>query len=366
MAEPPSPRTYFNNDGPCGSKSSKSVPQTNFDPHYNFAREIKWKIIHVPSLVAIMAGWPRPDNLQHLGRLRSAINVLVELYVRDPDKCEKTKNYDLASYDTMIFPQTDDYDILYTASLLTLWLCLWEDYIDGNEDLVNDYEGAGALRARGLVHVRYCLGLGEVEQVVFPNPMGPMVVFEEFGKGAVARLSKREADQSRRLGGFIPIPEDYMEGRIVLTAVFPVFHTLNLFLDAPLPSWIMESPLMADVWKDVSFLVAAATDIMSLKKEPHRDCTMNIVPLLQRSGIGWDDIIPRLVDDMTICRKRIDDTADRFLQLAADDELTRRRLQKYIEGIKSICLGSIANLYHTKRYGLDLSGREDETCNIPL
>jgi hypothetical protein len=87
------------------------------------------------------------------------------------------------------WPKTDDYETLYTASLFMVWLFIWDDQVDMNDNsLSHDFEQACFLRSQTLLSVENSLGLRS-GQDPFMDVLGPMTVFREFGTRAADRLN---------------------------------------------------------------------------------------------------------------------------------------------------------------------------------
>ena len=165
--------------------------------------------------------------------------------------------------DGSFYPPTDDYDALYTASLLTTWLFIWDDQVDAGEgSLANDFARACAWRADTISRVAQALGLVEPDPTA-PSATGPMVLFAEFGRRAATRLNQgacrffppirqisqtdqieqlhrvrdeivlfiraAEVEQAQRLAGYVPGDvNEYLALRMHSSAVYPCFLALEL------------------------------------------------------------------------------------------------------------------------------------------
>jgi len=91
---------------------------------------------------------------------------------------------------TSWYPEYEDYEILWAASLITTWLFIWDDYVDSNDgSLAKDFDRATAWRAEALSSARQFLGLDE--SVTEPKtPTGPMIVLAEYARLIKPRLNR--------------------------------------------------------------------------------------------------------------------------------------------------------------------------------
>lgn len=186
------------------------------------------------------------DQAATYGRLRHDTHAIIDVALAaNPERRDGAKACDFALFNFLWYPATEDYEVLWTASLLTLWLFIWDDHVDSNEgDLAQDFERACVWRKVTVATAKRVLGLDNQMGEGDIDVEGPMVVLKEFGRLAGKRLNKEqmermyeeivlfvdsaEAEQEQRLRGYIPESHDeYIEQRLYSSAVYPCFFGLE-------------------------------------------------------------------------------------------------------------------------------------------
>ncbi|KAK0620088.1 isoprenoid synthase domain-containing protein [Immersiella caudata] len=348
-------------------------------PMVTMFSDLQW-----PAIEMFTEHWTEEQTATY-ARLRYDTHAIIDIALAaNLERLQGAKACEFALFSFLWYPAVEDYEILWTASLLTLWLFIWDDHVDSNEgDLAKDFERACVWRKSTVVTAKQVLGLDDAATADMAAVSGPMVVLAEFGRLSRKRLSRvqlqgifdeivlfvdaAEIEQAQRLEGYIPASHDeYIEQRLYSSAVYPCFLGLGLFSDYRLPSWIWQSEEMKAILREGNYLISVHNDILSLKKELVNCCLINIVPVLYHAGVAWDDILPFLDAELKGCCRRLDEAAEALLEKTKGDAELTHATRKIIDGVRTNITGNLGYSLLTPRYNCPLKNSRKEDGSIAI
>ncbi|KAK3318125.1 isoprenoid synthase domain-containing protein [Apodospora peruviana] len=365
-----------------------SVMEPINDPNSALATKLRGKILNIPAATAAVfrgrkwpsvevdeTKWTAKQQARYQRLQRDAMAVLDRAFADYPEMLQKFKGYDFALFNFTWYPETEDYETLWTASLFIIWLFVWDDQCDvgDNPAISDDFERACIWRKETLAQIKGFLGLtGEGEDDFAETATnGPMLVFKEFGERAVPKwnldqcrrhydeikrfIDATEIEHSQRLAGYLPSTmEEYLELRHDSSSIYTCFVVLELFLEYPMPNWVFELEELKAVLKAGNYVVATHNDIFSLKKEIAHDCLINIIPVLYKAGSPWENIMHILTADLRENCERLDQAAALLLEksrtLSGGDPDLQRSLAQFVDGVRHNCTGNLNYSLVSKRY----------------
>lgn len=68
---------------------------------------------------------------------------------------------------------------------------------------------------------------------------------------------------------------------------------------------------------------------------------MNLVPVLYKTGLKLDQVIPRLINDMHRSRDRLDSAAARLHTMTLSDPQLNHDVTEFIEGVRIMDTGTL-------------------------
>ncbi|KAF3766767.1 terpenoid synthase, partial [Cryphonectria parasitica EP155] len=246
---------------------------------------------------------------------------------------------------------------LYSATLFTVCLFIWDDTIDTNEHfLASDFDKANIWRKQSLEYFEYHLGLLEEEDEP-ESPDDACLLFKEFGKRFCSKFGQAQrqrmfsriqdfvqynmVEQAERLAGRIPNYEQYMQIRFGVTGVRMFSLLLEITNRTALPAEIMDSLEMEAIVRECNFIIIVVNDILSLKKEIATDCVVNIVPVLLKTGQPLDRVISGLIEEMHNSRDRLDSMAARLSDMTRGNSQLHKDVMRFIDGIRIMDTGTL-------------------------
>ncbi|PSR92153.1 isoprenoid synthase domain-containing protein [Coniella lustricola] len=349
------------------------------DPNAALAQQLKGKVIHV-DMTSSFDYWPSGARHPQYERLVRATDDMLERTVPDTFRCQKFKKSDFALFACLWWPDAS-WDDLYSATLFTVCLFVWDDTIDTNEHyLATDFEEASVWRRRSLAYFKYHLRLSDGCEPTCPDDV--CILFKEFGErfcskfGPVQRrrmfnkiedfVEHNTLEQAERLAGRIPTYEGYMTIRFGVTGVRMFALLLEMTNQTKLPSWVMDSREMEIVIHECNFIIIVVNDILSLKKEIATNCVVNVVPVLYMTGQSLDQVISNLVDEMHASRDRLDAMAAKLDLMTRAQPQLNKDVMRFIDGVRMMDTGTLIYSIESPRYGVRKYQQPDGKLNIVL
>lgn len=71
------------------------------------------------------------------------------------------------------------------------------------------------------------------------------------------------------------------------------------------------------------------------------DCVVNLVPVLYKTGLKLDQVIPRLIFEMNASRDRLDSAAARLHAMTLADSQLNHDVMEFIDGIRIMDTGTL-------------------------
>ncbi|KAG8160934.1 hypothetical protein KVR01_009198 [Diaporthe batatas] len=350
------------------------------DPNTTLANELRGQRFRV-DMTTSFCNWPSGAMNPHYRRLQSECDRVLEVGVPDADRCKKFKKSDFALFSALWWPSAN-WEDLYTAMLFTVALFVWDDTIDTNEHiLASDFAKAEVWRNQSLDYFRYQLQLSPNEKEPY-LPDDICLLFKEFAERFCKNFGNEQRrrmyskiehfvahnrlEQVERLAGRVPTYDEYMNIRYGVTGVRMFTLLLEVTQQTKLPAWIMDSSEMEEIVKECNFIIIVINDILSLKKEIATDCVVNLVPVLYKTGLSLDQVIPRLIEEMHASRDRLDSAAARLHSMTLADPQLNRDVMGFIDGIRIMDTGTLEYSVEAKRYDVRRYLQPDGALDIVL
>ncbi|KAG6355737.1 hypothetical protein INS49_003702 [Diaporthe citri] len=359
--------------------SHEKVPYP-MDPNTALANELRGQRFSV-DMTKSFCDWPSGARNPHYRRLQIECDRVLEMGVADAERCKKFMKSDFALFSVLWWPSAD-WEDLYTAMLFTVALFVWDDTIDTNEHmLASNFQQAEVWRNQSLAYFRYHLQLSPHEKEPY-CPDDICLLFKEFAErfcenfGDEQRrrmyskiehfVAHNRLEQAERLAGRIPSYDEYMNIRYGVTGVRMFTLLLEITQKTKLPAWVMDSSEMEEIVEECNFIIIVVNDILSLKKEIATDCVVNLVPVLYKTGLDLDRVIPHLIDEMHRSRDRLDSAAARLHTMTLADPQLNHDVTMFINGIRIMDTGTLEYSIETLRYGVRKYLQPDGTLEIVL
>ncbi|KAK0715435.1 isoprenoid synthase domain-containing protein [Lasiosphaeris hirsuta] len=379
--------------------SSSEAENDESDPNAELAAQLKGKKLSVPtSMLNVFktVGWPILDHRSskwtdefaaRYERLKFDTHAILDLALAEsPDRLQKAKTHDFALFNILWTPERVDYEGLWVASLLTTWLFIWDDFVDSNDGglLAQDFNQACAWRREAIVVAKQVLDLDDGHPAASLEVSGSMIVLAEFGRRAAKRLNRdqmqgiyreivlfigaAETEQAHRLAGYVPVDVDeYLDMRLLSSAVLACFFSEEVFFEIALPDWVLYSDEMKVIFRDGNYLISIHNDILSLKKEIVDNCIINMIPVLYFGGMPWEQIISHLQVELEACCRRVDKAAEALLEKTAGDAQLSEAVESLVYSVRMNTTGNLGYLLASSRYShLDNEKTEDGSLEIVL
>lgn len=365
--------------GPTRPSHGEKVPYP-LDPNTALANELRGQRFSV-DMTKSFCDWPSGAKNPHYRRLQIECDRVLEIGVADAERCKKFKKSDFALFSVLWWPSAD-WEDLYTAMLFTVALFVWDDTIDTNEHmLASNFAEADVWRNQSLAYFRYHLRLSpQGKEPYCPDDI--CVLFKEFAErfcenfGDEQRrrmyfkiehfVAHNRLEQVERLAGRIPNYDEYMNIRYGVTGVRMFTLLLEITQKTKLPAWVMDSSEMEEIIEECNFIIIVVNDILSLKKEIATDCVVNLVPVLYKTGLNLDRVIPRLIEEMHASRDRLDSAAARLHTMTLADPQLNHDVTMFINGIRIMDTGTLEYSIEAMRYGVRKYLQPDGTLDIVL
>ncbi|KAL1874928.1 hypothetical protein VTK73DRAFT_10354 [Phialemonium thermophilum] len=356
------------------------------NPSQALAMEFKGKVLEVPNMMVALEGWPYREKNKYYEQMRDIFNETLDRVIPDPRRCEKFKECDFALFSALWWPHAE-WEDFYSAAFFALWIFIWDDTLDGDNsgdrEISDDFEKASKFRAQTLDYIKHCLGLREENDGAKPGfPSLSCGLFEDFSRRVVEKFAKDrvqrvydeiaryvhecEVEQTYRLTGRIPTLDEYLENRLGTSAVFILCGIFELFVDDALPDWMMKSPEMDVIWRETNLAIIIINDILSLKKEMATESLVSLIPVLYQEGITWGEIVPELIEELQLCRLRLEEAFEKLEKDSAGNARLLKDLRTYVDVCRTSTTGTYIYTIESKRYKIAQDVRSDMSATIVL
>jgi hypothetical protein len=71
------------------------------------------------------------------------------------------------------------------------------------------------------------------------------------------------------------------------------------------------------------------------------DCVVNLVPVLYKTGLSLDQVVPRLIEEMHASRDRLDSAAARLHAMTLADPQLNQDVKMFIDGMRIMDTGTL-------------------------
>ncbi|KAL2011354.1 hypothetical protein VTN00DRAFT_4072 [Thermoascus crustaceus] len=278
--------------------------------------------IQPPDLTRLLQHWPAGIS-PHLELLRKDIDAWPEWVVPPGKTLEKSKQADWGFMHAMWFPY-EGYEGIWIATLLNVWLFLWDDEFDTRAgSMWENFPAAEKFRQETINFVRSGLGLAASDDDN-RNPYDVTSDKRIYGLGEILKeirgtysvfqrkipmreielyIREQEYEQKIRVSGVVPSVEQFCE----LAYGYPILE---------LPAPVFEDPDFKIIWHHAAGLLAAVNDVYSLRKEIANDDAIDSLVAIFYAQLGsnrsidaaWQAIVNLITDRI----KEFDEAADRL------------------------------------------------------
>ncbi|KAI6781733.1 Microbial Terpene synthase-like protein [Emericellopsis cladophorae] len=330
--------------------------------------------VRIPDLQATLGHWAQGVNPE-IERLElDSQEALAKILHRPEDsgRLKKMNRSGVALFGASWWAYAP-YEALLIATLLSIWLFVWDDESDSVEfsDLINDFERSCAFRRETMAYIEASMQKNRTFDLstISTNPV--VTNFRPVGETIAVHCNDRqiktfldelrffitmsEEEQMYQMTPNIPTVEEYSNRRMGSSAVRVCLAITEYAFGITLPDEVMKDEDMENIWNETNIIISTTNDILSIKKEVAQDQVDTLVPLLaDRLGSPQAsiDCSSQIVEESV---KRLDAASERLLARYAHDEKTRADLGKFIEGCQYACTANLNWSMVSGRYRLNLT-----------
>ncbi|KAJ2987478.1 hypothetical protein NUW58_g4484 [Xylaria curta] len=355
-------------------------PRPADDPRIDLISQLRAKPYYIPSLKPPFKDWP--DSISpHYPQLKISLDARInKLY--PPARAAELIRGDYGLCSCLWWPRAS-LEKLETCTFWFLWLFTWDDEIDrSTSELFLSLTDANKFRDESYHFVRYCLGVPTEDTHKWNfeeyTPTRPLIrcldVIAEKLRQAYNRdqvmvfvdaigyyMGMQQHEQSRKLTGLYPTPDQYWETRLGTSAVLSML-ALNEYADEQsIPRWIMTHEQMTAIWRESNLNMSLSNDILSLKKEIKHGDIDSIVPILMyHRGFTVQEAIEDTCVEIQKNVDRFDVAAKALLKIVEEKEPEQwDEVNKYIIGCRYELTGNLIWSLVSTRYGLGHLPRDE-------
>lgn len=235
-----------------------------------------------------------------------------------------------------------------------VWVICWDDTVDTVEgDLGTDFARAEQWRERTLAIAKSALNLSET------TPDGEFdainAVLVDFGRryAEEAPLHERQrmydelaiyihacsTEQKMRLNETVPGFDEYMALREGTIGGGTFLALVPYAINRDVPPEMLSSPNIPVLHKQISVLASFVNDLLSLKKELHSGCAINVVCTLLTPGTTLDEVMAQVLQKLKDAVQQFDEAAGEFISQYVHDENLHSLAQELVNGYRRIITG---------------------------
>ncbi|KAH6617911.1 isoprenoid synthase domain-containing protein [Chaetomium sp. MPI-SDFR-AT-0129] len=354
---------------------------------------------HIPNLWPAFAGWKHGVNPLH-GRVKLAVDARLEGLFEDPRVVEKVKAVDIGLFAAGVLVDVP-YDILETMAFYSIWLVLWDDYIDGEDADAGGGNGgettdlAAEYCRRSVAFVKHSLqlderevsdeGLGGQQAVVPEAPTKVCESFADVGRRFVEvcdLAARREmfghlkeymegcvVEHRWKSSGKIPNVEEYYAFRLKVTSVDVMLDLCRVTNGFVFPKEILDSEEVAIMHLTINKLFIAVNDIFSLKKELKVGEFGNLIPIKMRAlNMDLATTLESVVQDMHNLVRDFDRSASTIRKqlMLGEQHGLAEQFDRVVGAYQSIPTSTLGFSIQSPRYGMLKDKLEDGSFQVTL
>jgi len=328
----------------------------------------------IPDLQATMGHWAQGVNPE-IERLElDSQKTLAEILHRPEDsgRLKKMNKSGVALFGASWWAYAP-YEALLIATLLSVWLFVWDDESDSVEfsDLINDFERSCAFRRETMAYIEASMQKNRTVDLstISTNPV--VTNFRPVGEAIATHCNDRqiktfldelrffitmsEEEQMYQMTPKLPTVEEYSNRRMGSSAVRVCLAITEYAFGITLPDGVMKDEDMENIWNETNIIISTTNDILSIKKEVAQDQVDTLIPLLADRLGSPQASIDRSSQIVEESVRRLDAASERLLARYAHDEKTRADLGKFIEGCQYACTANLNWSMISGRYKLNLT-----------
>ncbi|KAJ4860520.1 hypothetical protein T069G_05508 [Trichoderma breve] len=316
---------------------------------------LKGQTLRVPNLTALFQAWPPQTLNEHYQEsVNLTTNTILKIAAIAPHlQIERRLRDDIALLACLWYTNAPKLR-LEALVLYVVWVVCWDDTVDTVEgDLAADFDRAEQWRDRTLAIAKAALNLpgtapdGEVDAI--------NAVLVDFGRryAEEAPLHERQrmydelvvyihacsTEQKMRLSETVPSFDEYMALREGTIGGGTFLALVPYSLDRDVPPEMVNSPPVKILQKQVSVLASYINDLLSLKKELHSGCAINVVCTLLTPGTTLDEVMAQVLQNLKDAVQQFDEAAGEFIGQYVHDEILHSLAQELVNGYRRIITG---------------------------
>ncbi|CAD6568591.1 MAG: hypothetical protein ASARMPRED_001869 [Alectoria sarmentosa] len=298
-----------------------------------------------------------------IDQVRREVDEWLTRSVSDHSKLEKLKGGDYGLLGATFWPCASP-ERLRVATLLSIWLFIWDDEIDSDVgSLSADFDMAQKYRSDTLNSVQNYLGLdarGEAPTTIDNVIRSFQVIGDTLRDDCTIEqrrhlmdeirffVTKSEVEQRLRLNKHVTSLEDFWRYRLGSGAV-RVLLCLNEYCnDVDLPAHVMRDENMRTLWDLTNINICSINDLFSAQGS-----TESLIPILYSELGSVQAAVGEVMTLIQYTIKELDVCAERLLQrFKYDSSVDLVGLQKFVDGCR----------LQTSRYGINQKLGQDEIC----
>ncbi|KAG9252051.1 isoprenoid synthase domain-containing protein [Emericellopsis atlantica] len=330
--------------------------------------------VRIPDLQATMSHWAQGVNPE-IARLElDSQKALAEILHRPEDsgRLKKMNRSGVALFGASWWAYAP-YEALLIATLLSIWLFVWDDESDSVEfsDLINDFERSCAFRRETMAYIEASMQKNRTVDLSSISTNSVVTNFRPVGEAIATHCNDRqvktfldelrffitmsEEEQMYQMTPNLPTVEEYSNRRMGSSAVRVCLAITEYAFGITLPDQVMNDEDMEKIWNETNIIISTTNDILSIKKEVAQDQVDTLIPLLADRLGSPQASIDRSSQIVEESVERLDAASERLLARYAHDEKTQADLGKFIEGCQYACTANLNWSMVSGRYRLNLT-----------
>ncbi|KAL6811080.1 terpene synthase [Trichoderma sp. SZMC 28013] len=343
---------------------------------------LKGQTLRIPNLTALFQAWPPQTLNEHYQEsVTLTTNTILKIAAIAPHlQIERRLRDDIALLACLWYPNAPKLRI-EALVWYVVWVICWDDTVDTVEgDLGTDFARAEQWRERTLAIAKSALNLSET------TPDGEFdainAVLVDFGRryAEEAPLHERQrmydelaiyihacsTEQKMRLNETVPGFDEYMALREGTIGGGTFLALVPYAINRDVPPEMLSSPNIPVLHKQISVLASFVNDLLSLKKELHSGCAINVVCTLLTPGTTLDEVMAQVLQKLKDAVQQFDEAAGEFISQYVHDENLHSLAQELVNGYRRIITGLLEFSLKSPRYNLAKLLRQDGSLEIVL
>ncbi|PKK40399.1 hypothetical protein CI102_15355 [Trichoderma harzianum] len=343
---------------------------------------LKGQTLRIPNLTALFQAWPPQTLNEHYqDTVAPTTNTILKIAAIAPHlQIERRLRDDISLLPCLWYTSAPKLR-LEALVLYVIWVVCWDDTVDTVEgDLAADFDRAEQWRERTLAIAKAALNLSETAPEGEVDAINAVLV--DFGRryAEEAPLHERQrmydelaiyihacsTEQKMRLSETVPGFDEYMELREGTIAGGTFLALVPYAMNRDVPPEMLNSPLVPVLQKQISVLASVVNDLLSLKKELHSGCAINVVCTLLTPDTTLDEVMAQLLQKFKDAVRQFDEAAGEFIGQYVHDDNLQSVAQELVNGYRRIVTGVLEFSLKSPRYKLAQLLREDGSLEIVI